>query len=142
MNLVKQHTALAPLTQQLSARWTHPEREGVALDKLGHGDISSWSHGTTKAVRPEVGRTRATFSPIGSIKAVAGFYQARDRLVAIHDAKSIVAPSSSGKREVEKAIKDCEEEIKVLDARVNSNDFINKKLYQLTKKGGTVKIYE
>jgi hypothetical protein len=54
----------------LSARWTHAEKEGILTDRLGHGDISHWARGTSAARRPEVGQVERVKRPIRKLSAV------------------------------------------------------------------------
>ncbi len=124
----------------LSARWTHPEREGIVVDRMGYADISSWSTGTTKAMRPEVGRLQHVSCPITSIRALR---EAAERVIEQkpHNSKEIVTPFMSGKREVEKAMKECDETIKIAKARFAGAAAVAKVLKKLSTKGGVVKEY-
>jgi hypothetical protein len=65
------------IKQNLSARWSNPEHDGIVVGKMGHGDVSSWAHATSKPfgtpfkpVRPEVEFKREAFSPVRSLKAI------------------------------------------------------------------------
>jgi hypothetical protein len=79
----------------LPARWEHTEHEGIVTDKIGRGDISSWSRATTKARRPEVALKRDQFKPIRSLNACSNLALAK-RANEIADAakpkQEIVAP--------------------------------------------------
>lgn len=81
----------------LSSRWTHPCQDGdTPRDRVGYGDISSWSRGTVKAVRPEVAQVKhAPAKPVSLAKAAA-FYVARDNApVKTHNPASVIIPSET-----------------------------------------------
>lgn len=66
--------------QQLSARWTHEERSAILVDRLGHGDISSWAKGISRPfgsvfrpIRPEVGVQPVEFNPIRKLGNLVPF---------------------------------------------------------------------
>lgn len=93
----------------LSARWTHPEREGILTDRLGHGDISSWSSGTTSAKRPEVGRVERVACPVRRLANVipftpkAGKAHNPSEITLMHETK---APDVA--RDVDKTMEICD----------------------------------
>lgn len=129
---------LKTLAELSKSRWTYPEKEGITTGHMGYGDVSGWSTGTTRAIRPEVGRLKVVSCPITSIRALR---EAADRVVAqkAHDSTEIVGPETSGKREVEAAIKDCEKNIKIAAQRIAAPKRIQKTLVSLSKVGGTVR---
>jgi hypothetical protein len=54
----------------LSDRWTHAEHEGILVGRLGHGDVSSWAHATSKPfgsaakpIRPNENKTLSRYEP-------------------------------------------------------------------------------
>ncbi len=56
-------------------RWQHEEKEGILTGRMGHGDISSWSRGTTKAQRPIVnGSVKHESNPVQSLADLAAFH--------------------------------------------------------------------
>ncbi len=83
---------------QLSARWTHPYVDGdTPRDRVGYGDISSWSRGTTKAVRPEVGRVAKVASRPVSLAKAASFYVVRDNMaIKPHNPATVIKPGKDG----------------------------------------------
>lgn len=88
------------LAREHLLRVVHPTREGVAVDKVGYVDISSWSHATSKPFgtvfkprRPEVGRQALTPARIGSIRAVAAFHEAKAKLAPLKE--EIMRPGST-----------------------------------------------
>lgn len=97
-----------PMNQQLSARWTHPERDGILTDRIIKGDISSWSRATSKPfgsqfkpVRPEVGRVRAAFTPVTSLKECAVYEEVKKELAKrkTHDPNSVVLPFAGERKQ-------------------------------------------
>jgi hypothetical protein len=79
----------------------HPEHEGILVDRIKKGDISSWSHATSKPfgsqfkpIRPEVGRVRAAFTPIKSLKALGVLDSIKEELARRrkHNPEGIILP--------------------------------------------------
>jgi hypothetical protein len=88
----------------LATRHVYPERSGILVDHIGHGDVSSWARGTSKPfgsqfkpVRPNENAklTRDSFTPVRSLRACA---QSRDALDSVaakpkpHDPSSVILP--------------------------------------------------
>ncbi len=101
----------------LSARWTHAEREGIVVDRMGHADISGWSRGTTKAVRPEPSGPQMRVAPA----KVSNLRQLGYKPILgpfLPHTTQVVIPSDSGKLgDVAKAIKSCDEAIEAHTVR-------------------------
>lgn len=88
----------AKVGELLSSRWTHPCIDGdTPRDRVGYGDISGWSRGTTKAVRPEVGPLSRSHAKPVNLAKVASFYRVRDEMAEkAHNPASVIKPGKDG----------------------------------------------
>jgi len=78
----------------LSSRWTHPCQDGdTPRDRVGYGDISSWSRGTVKAVRPEVGHVAREPARAVNLAKAGAFYVAKANLASKpHNPEDVIKP--------------------------------------------------
>lgn len=80
-------------TQNLSARWTYPERESLVpqVDKRCFGDVTGWAKSTTHFRRPDDVEVKREFRAIRSLRAVIPFaprnIQHKEVVIAPHVTK-------------------------------------------------------